>query len=77
MVICDRDSQKVPKIPTRCYKVPCCTVAELVKYTISVSLLHLCMNVVTRISKLCDFLCQKLYTVDRVTKDDTLVDLQF
>jgi len=35
------------------------------------------MNVVTRVSKLCNLLGQELYTVHRVAKDNTLVDLQF
>lgn len=42
--------------------------------TVSVRLLHFGMNVVTRITKFRDFLRQQLYTIDRVAKDDALVD---
>lgn len=56
--------------------MPGSTVAEFMKDSVSVRLLHLGMNVVTGISQLGDFLGKKLHTIDRVAKNDTLVDLK-
>jgi len=55
--------------------VSCGTIAEFMKNTVSVGLLHLGMNVVTRISEFCDLLGQQFYPIDRVAEDDTLIDL--
>lgn len=57
--------------------MPCRSIAEFVKYSVSVRLLHFSVNVITRVTKFRDFLCQKFHTVDRVAKDNTLVDFQF
>ena len=62
---------------TRGNKVPRGTIAEFVENTVSVRLLHLSMDVVTRISELSNLFRQKFNAVHRVTKDNTLVDLQF
>jgi hypothetical protein len=55
-------------------QVPCSSVAKLVKHAV-IRLLHLCTNVVYRISKLSDLLGQELDAVNRVTKDNALADL--
>ena len=52
-------------------------IAKLVKDTIAVRLLHLGVNVVTRVAKFRNFLCEQLDAVDRIAKDDTLVDFEF
>lgn len=52
-------------------------IAELVKDTVSVGLLHFCMDVVARVPKFRDFLCKQFDSVNRVAKDDTLVDFKF
>ena len=62
---------------TRSHQMSCGTVAELMEYPVSVRLLHLCVDVVARISKLGDLLCQQFDAVDRVAENDTLVDFQF
>ncbi len=54
----------------------CCTIAELVKDAVAVSLLHFGVNVVARVSEFRDFLGQQFDTVDRVAKDNALVDLE-
>jgi len=46
------------------------------KYTIPVGLQHLRVYKKARIAQFRDFLCQQLYPIDRVAKDDGLVDLQ-
>ena len=61
---------------TRSNQVPRGTVAELVKDTVSVCLLHFGMNVVARVSKFGNFLGQQFDSVNRVAKDDTLIDLK-
>lgn len=53
------------------------SIAELMKDSVSVSLLHFCMNVVTGVSKFGNLLGKKFHTVDRVAEDNTLVDLKF
>ena len=62
---------------TRSHQMSCGTVAELMEYPVSVRLLHLCVDVVARISKLGDLLCQQFDAVDRVAENDALVDFQF
>jgi hypothetical protein len=52
-------------------------VTKFVKDTVSVGLLHFGMDVITGIPKFCNFLCQQLHAIDRVAKDDTLIDFQF
>ena len=44
--------------------------------SVSVSLGHFGVNVETRVAQLSDFFGQELYSVDRVTEDDALVDLE-
>lgn len=56
--------------------MPCRTIAELVKHAVSVSLLHLGVNVITRIAKFRNLLGKQFHTVDRVAKYNTLVDFQ-
>jgi len=46
------------------------------EHTISVSLLHLGMNVEARITKLGDLLRQQLDSIYTITKNDRLIDLQ-
>ena len=53
------------------------TIAELMEHTVPVRLLHLGMDIITRIPQLCNFLGQEFDAVHRVAKDDTLVNLQF
>ena len=45
--------------------------------TVTVSLLHLRMDVVARIAKFGDFLGKQLHAVDGVAEDNTLVDFEF
>lgn len=52
-------------------------IAEFMKDAISVRLLHFGVNVVTRVAQLGDLLGEQLHPIDRVTKDDALIDLQF
>lgn len=52
------------------------TVAELVEDAVTVGLLHLGMDVVTRVSQFGDLLGEELHAVDGVAEDDGLVDLQ-
>jgi len=47
------------------------------KDTISLVLGHLSVNVETAEAKLSDALSKKLYTLNRVAKDDTLVNVKF
>ena len=54
----------------------CGTVAELVKDAVSTRLLHLGVDVVARISELGDLLGEQLNSIDRVTKNNTLIDLK-
>jgi hypothetical protein len=46
------------------------------KDTIAVSLPHFCVNVETRIPKLCDLFRQEFNTVDRIAENNRLVDLK-
>jgi hypothetical protein len=57
--------------------VPGSAITEFVKDTVSVGLLHFGMDVITGIAKFRDFLCQQFHTVNRIAKDDTLIDFQF
>lgn len=59
-----------------CDEVPCSAISEFVKDPVAVGLLHLGVNVIARVSKLCDLLSEKLNTIHRIAKDDTLVDLK-
>ncbi len=52
------------------------TVAELVKDTVPIGLLHLGMYVKAGVPKLGDLLRQELDVVDRVAEDNRLVDLE-
>ena len=63
-------------IRTRGDQVSCCTVAEFVKDAVAVGLLHFGVNVVARVSEFRNFLSQQFDTVDRVAKDNALVDLE-
>jgi hypothetical protein len=56
--------------------VPSRPVAELVKDAVAVGLLHLGVNVVTRVAELGNLLGKQLDAVHRVAKDDALVDFQ-
>jgi uncharacterized protein with von Willebrand factor type A (vWA) domain len=47
------------------------------KDAIAVGLLHLGVNVVARVSQLGNLLGKELDAVDRVAKDDTLIDFEF
>ena len=62
---------------TRSHQVSRGTVAELMKYSVTVRLLHLGVDVVARIAELSDLLRQQFDAVDRVAENDTLVDFQF
>ena len=57
-------------------KISACTIAEVMKYSITMVLQHLCMNIETRISKFCDFLGKELDPIHRIAEDDRLVYLQ-
>ena len=52
------------------------TVTEVMEYAVTMRLEHLSMRVEARITKLSDFLGEKLDTICRVTENDRLVDLQ-
>ena len=62
---------------TRSDKVSGGSIAELMKDSVSVSLLHFGMNVVTGVSEFGNLLGKKFHTVDRVAEDNTLVDFKF
>lgn len=53
------------------------TISKVVENTISVVLRHFGVNVEATEPKLGNALSQKLYTLNGVTEDDTLVDVQF
>jgi hypothetical protein len=57
--------------------VPRGTVAKLVKDSVSIGLLHLGMDIIARIAQLSDLLCEQLDAIDRVAKDDALIDFEF
>jgi len=57
--------------------MPCCTIAEFVEYAVSIALLHLCMNIVAGIAKFGNFLGEQLNAIDRVAKNNRLVDFKF
>lgn len=57
-------------------KIPTSTIAEVMKYPVSMVLKHLCMNVKTWIAKFRNFLGQQLYPIDRIAEDDWLVYLK-
>lgn len=57
--------------------MPCGSIAEFMKNTISVRLLHLGVNIVAGVSKFGNFLGKQLDTVDRVAKDDRLINFKF
>ncbi len=59
-----------------CYKMTGATVAEFVKDSVTIRLLHLGMDVEAGVPKLRDLLGKELDTVDRVAEDDGLIDLQ-
>ena len=52
------------------------TGTEIVKYTVSVSLGHFGMNVITAVTQFSNFLSQKLHTLGGIAKDDALVYLE-
>ena len=59
-----------------CHEMTGTTVAEFVKDSIAISLLHLGMNVEAGVTQLRDLLGQELDTIDRVAEYDGLIDLQ-
>ena len=60
----------------RAHQVAGGALAELMEHSVAVALLHASMNVEARVPELGDLLRQQLDAVDRVAKDDALVDLQ-
>lgn len=52
------------------------SISELVENPVTIGLLHLGMNIVARVAKFSDFLCQQFHAIDRIAKDDTLIDFQ-
>ena len=52
------------------------TVAKLVKDAVTVGLLHLGMNVVARVAEFRNLLGEQLYAIDRVAKDNALIDFE-
>ena len=56
--------------------MPCCTVPKLMEHSVSVSLLHLGMDVVAGVPQFGDFFRQKFNAVNRVAENDALVDLK-
>ena len=61
----------------RCDKVTSGTIAKFMKDSITIGLLHLGMDVVAGVAKLGNFLGEEFDSVDRVTKYNGLIDLQF
>jgi hypothetical protein len=57
--------------------MPRSAVAELMKDPVAVGLLHFRVNVVAGVAEFSDFLRKQLDAIDRVAKDDTLIDFQF
>ncbi len=49
---------------------------EIMENTITMTLNHFSMNVVTRVSKFSNFASKKFYSACRVAEDDGLVDLK-
>lgn len=56
-------------------KVSTSAIPKVMEDTISVRLQHLGMNVEARVTQLRNLFGQQFHTVDRITKDDRLVDL--
>mmetsp|Transcript_7587 Transcript_7587/g.12771 ORF Transcript_7587/g.12771 Transcript_7587/m.12771 type:complete len:359 (+) Transcript_7587:1202-2278(+) len=53
------------------------SVTELVENTVAVLLAHFSVDIETAVSKFSNLLGQQFHTINRVTKNNTLVDLQF
>lgn len=53
------------------------TISELMEDSVSISLLHLGMDVKTAETKLCNFFRKKLHTINRVAKNNALVNFKF
>mmetsp|Transcript_9416 Transcript_9416/g.17061 ORF Transcript_9416/g.17061 Transcript_9416/m.17061 type:complete len:91 (-) Transcript_9416:1416-1688(-) len=60
----------------RSYQVPGSTIAKLMKYAVSIRLLHLRVNVVARVAQLRNLLSKELDSIYRIAKDNALVDFQ-
>lgn len=57
-------------------KISACTITEVMKYSVTMVLQHLCMDIKTRIAKFCNFLGQQLYPIHRITEYDWLIYLK-
>lgn len=54
----------------------CGPVPEFVKNSITIGLLHFGVDIEARISKLCDLLGKKFHSINRVAKNNTLIDVK-
>ena len=54
----------------------CGTVTKLVKDSVSIGLLHFGMDVVARVAQLSNLLSEQLDPIDRVAKDNALIDFK-
>lgn len=59
-----------------CHEVTSSPITELMEDSVTISLLHFGVYIEARVAQLCDFLSEKLDTVNRVAEDDGLVNLQ-
>lgn len=62
-------------IHTSADKISACTIAEVMKYSITMILQHFGMNVKTGVAKFSNFLGQQFNTIDWIAEDDGLVNL--
>ena len=64
------------QLSTCANKISACTIAEIMKNSVSMVLDHFSMNVKARITELRNFLGQQLYSIHRVAKNNGLIYLQ-
>lgn len=60
----------------RTHQASTISITEIMEHFIPVILGHFCMNIVTRIAKFHDFLCEQFYSQRRVAKNDRLINQQ-
>ena len=59
------------------HQVPGSPIPELMENSVTIFLLHFGMNIKTAVSELGDFFGEKFDTIDRITKNHTLINLEF
>jgi len=69
------ENSNVDSVPTRADKIATKPLPKVMEHTVAVLLVHLGVNVETRVAELSDLLCKQLDSLRRVAEYNRLIDL--